>query len=429
MTDDRLIVPSGMTRRHFLGHLATTSLALPAIQFMSALEAHAQQVRKQNKSCILLWMGGGPSQLDTWDLKPESEKNGGEFKPISTAVPGIQICEHLPTVAKQMKHLSIIRSLDSKEGNHDRGTYLMHTGYAPNPTVLHPGFGAICSYELGEKLANFSLPHSIAISTPGHPAGFLGMSHSPFMVQNPNAPIANLQPPRGVDGLRLERRLQMLSLVENNFIAQRRGQAAADHKAVYSKTVRMMNSRYTRAFHLEDEPDAVRDAYGRNEFGAGCLMARRLVEMGVTFVEVGLGGWDNHNDIFKTLAKDNLPKLDKAMGHLVADLAHRGLLDNTLVVWMGEFGRTPRINQNAGRDHWPKSWSIVMGGAGIKGGQVIGATDKDGVEVTDRPVGVMDVIATMAKAMGIDPKTQYTTPRGRPIKVVDGGEPIAELIG
>ena len=189
-----------------------------------------------------------------------------------------------------------------------------------------------------------------------------------------------------------------------------------------------MNSQYTQAFKLDDEPAAVRDAYGRNNFGQGCLMARRLVETGVTYVEVSLGGWDNHADIFATLQRGNLPQLDKAMGTLVGDLADRGLLENTLVVWMGEFGRTPRINQNGGRDHWPRSWSIVMGGAGIKGGQAVGATDKDGVDIQDRELGVMDVIATMAKAMDIDLNTQYTTPNGRPYKIVDGAKPISELI-
>ena len=179
---------------------------------------------------------------------------------------------------------------------------------------------------------------------------------------------------------------------------------------------------------LKDEPKDVRDAYGTGSFGSGCLMARKLVEAGVTFVEVGLGGWDTHANAFDTLKNRLLPELDKGMGALVSDLAQRGLLESTMVVWMGEFGRTPRINQNAGRDHWPRSWSIVMGGGGLKGGKAVGATDKDGVDIVDRPVGVMDVVATMTQAMGIDPKTQYTTPRGRPIKVVDGGKPITELI-
>jgi hypothetical protein len=417
-----------MSRRHFLGHMATTAMALPAMQFMGALQANAATLRKNNKSCILLWMGGGPSHMDTWDLKPESEKNGGEFHPIATSADGVKICEHLPTVAQQMKHLNIIRSLNSKEGNHDRGTYMMHTGYAPNPTVVHPAFGSICSYELGEKVA-IDLPHCISINTPGEAAGFLGMTHAPFFIQNPNAPIANLLPPAGINEMRMARRLHMLGMVEDNFSSQRRGQSAVDHKAVYKKTIRMMNSQYTRALKLDDASPAEKERYGKNSFGAGCLMARRLVEMGVTFVEVALGGWDNHTDIFSTLSRNLLPQLDKGMGALVADLAASGLLENTLVVWMGEFGRTPRINQNGGRDHWPRSWSIVMGGGGMKGGQTIGSTDKDGVEVVDREVGVMDIIASMTKAMGIDLATQYTTPRGRPIKVVDGGQPIKELFG
>jgi hypothetical protein len=423
---DHLVTPRGMTRRHFLGHMATTAMALPAMQFVSALHANAAELKKNNKRCIVLWMGGGPSHMDTWDLKPESEKNGGEFKPMPTSASGVQICEHLPTVARQMKHLNIVRSLNSKEGNHDRGTYVMHTGYLPNPTVVHPSFGSICSFEMSDKVA-IDLPHCIAINSPGEPAGFLGMTHAPFFIQNPNAPVANLQPPKGIDEFRMNRRLKMLGLVEDNFIAQRRGQGAVDHKAVYRKTLRMMNSQYTRALKLDDVPDAEKERYGKNSFGAGCLMARRLVEMGVTYVEVSLGGWDNHTDIFNTLSRNLLPQLDKGMGNLVADLAASGLLENTLVVWMGEFGRTPKINQNGGRDHWPRGWSVVMGGAGMKGGQVVGATDKDGVEIVDRELGVMDLIASMTKAMGIPLDTQYTTPNGRPFKVVDGAQPIKEL--
>jgi hypothetical protein len=418
-----------MTRRHWLGHLASTALGVPAIQFFNSLEASAQQLRKNNRKCIVLWMGGGPSHLDIWDLKPDSEKNGGPFHPIDTSVPGIRISEHLPKMARHMHQLNIIRSLDSKEGNHDRGTYLMHTGYAPNPTVVHPGWGSVCAMELGERLEHFDLPHCIAINSPGIGAGFLGMSYAPFVVQNPNAPIANLQPPKDVEAWRMQRRLDMLGQVENQFAAQRKAQAAVDHKAVYAKTLRMMNSRYQDSFNLEQESPSVREAYGKGSFGSGCLMARRLVEKGVTYVEVALDGWDTHTNNFDTLSKRLLPELDKGMSALLGDLADRRLFESTTIVWMGEFGRTPRINQNAGRDHWPRSWSVVVGGGGMKHGQLIGATDKDGIDIVDRPVSVMDLIATMTKTMGINLQTQYTTPRGRPMKVVDGGQPIKELVG
>ena len=252
----------------------------------------------------MLWMGGGPSHLDIWDLKPDSEKNGGPFKPIDTSAPGVKITEHLPKVAKQMHHLNIIRSLDSKEGNHDRGTYLMHTGYAPNPTVVHPGFGSYCAVELGERLQNFDLPHCIAINSPGVGAGFLGMSYAPFVVQNPNAPIANLKPPRDVDEM-ADGAAAADARPGREAVCGRLAQvqAAVDHKAVYAKTLRMMNSQYQDTFNLEREPAAVRDAYGRGSFGSGCLMARRLVEQGVTYVEVSLDGWDTHANNFDTLSQ------------------------------------------------------------------------------------------------------------------------------
>jgi uncharacterized protein (DUF1501 family) len=287
----------------------------------------------------------------------------------------------------------------------------------------------VCAYEIGERSPGLGLPHCVAINSPGVGAGFLGMSYSPFVVQNPNAPVANLKPAGDVDPNRMARRLRMLGQVENQFIAQRRAQAAVDHKSVYEKTLRMMNSRHKDIFDLGTEPDKVRDAYGRSSFGSGCLMARRLVERGVSYVEVALDGWDTHANNFDALSRRLLPPLDQGMSALVADLADRGLLDSTLIVWMGEFGRTPRINQNAGRDHWPRCWSVVLGGAGLKSGRVVGATDRDGVEVTDRPVGVMDLIATMTRAMGIGLQTEYITPRGRPIKVVNDGKVISELIG
>ncbi len=417
----------GATRRHFLNHLATSAVALPAMNLLGGFSAHASMFRRATKSCIVLWMGGGPSQLDTWDPKPGSS-NVGEFAPISTSVPGIQISEHLPKLAQQMAHLNIIRSLNSNEGNHERGTYKMHTGHIPNPTVDHPGYGSVVARELGQG-DQATLPDCVAINGTRFDAGFLGMAYAPFEVDGARGRIQNLRLPRGVDSLRARRRKAILEQAESQFIAQRRGAAAKDHQVVYGRTYRLMTSPQTRAFSIADESSATREAYGaQTSFGAGCLMARKLVEQGVKFVEVGLGGWDNHNNIFSTLRDNRLPTLDRGMSALIVDLDRRGLLDSTLVVWMGDFGRTPRINANAGRDHWPRSWSVVMAGAGLAGGLVVGQTDADGVEVVDRPVAVPDIMATMLQAMDIPVDLEYTTPLGRPMKIVgEGGAPVEEL--
>ncbi len=427
---------STMTRRHAFRHLAAAAIASPASIFMSALHAQAAQAKKGAKRCILLWMSGGPSHLDTWDLKP-GQANGGPFQPIETAVPGISISPHMPTVAKQMKHIAVLRSLESREGSHERGTYLMHTGNLPVPTIEHPGFGSILSYELGSKLGEFPLPTCIAINGGGQGPGFLGMSHAPFVIGNPGGPIENMNLPGSlrlaggpvearIAQLRAMQREALWSEVEGRF-RKSRDLAAADHATVYQKTKMLLNSPLTAVFDLKDEPAQIKEAYGDNNFGRGCLLARRLVEKGVPFVEVQLGGWDTHDRNFDALSTNLHPTLDKGMGTLIADLDGRGLLNDTLVVWMGEFGRTPIINQNAGRDHWGRCWSIAMAGGGIKGGQAIGATSADGMEIADKPLKVMDIVATMSKAMGLNLDTIYTTPNGRPSKLIDGGAPVAEL--
>lgn len=424
-------VPAGMSRRHFMGHMASTALAVPAIEWTRAIEAHAAQLKQQGKSVILLWMSGGPATIDMWDMKPGTEA-GGEFRPTSTSVPGIQISELMSRTAKQMRHLAIIRSMSTREADHRRGRYKVHTGYVPNPSMEHPSFGAVTSYELGQKLRDFELPHFISISTPSEGAGFLGMAHAPFVVQNPGRPIQNLQPPGGLAAFRMNNRLKLLAMIEDQFIRQRRGLAAKDHHAVYDKTVRMMNSRRLDAFNLDRENDKTRMRYGETKFGRGCLMARRLVETGVTFVEVGLGGWDTHSDTFESHRTRLQPELDQGLSALVEDLARRGLLEKTLVVCMGEFGRTPRINQNAGRDHWARCWSVVIGGCGIRGGQVVGKTNRDGTAVEDRPLDIPDLLATCYTALGIPIDTSYETPNGRPYWVVNreaGAKPIRELIG
>ncbi len=430
------MINSGMTRRHYFRHLAASAIAAPGSLFLNSLHANAASLKKGQKRCILLWMSGGPSHMDTWDLKPGTA-NGGPFKPIETSAPGVMVSPNMPTIAKQMKHIAVLRSLNSREGSHERGTYLMHTGNLPVPTIEHPGFGSILSYELGTKLGDFPLPTCVAVNGGGFGPGFLGMSHAPFAIGNPGGPIENMNLPgslqvgttpidQRISQLRTMQREAMWRGLEGRFMKSQ-DQSAADHATVYKKTKGMIFSPMMQVFKLDDEPAKLKEAYGDNNFGRGCLLARRLVEQGVPFVEVQLGGWDTHAQNFDALTNNLQPTLDKGMGTLIADLDSRGLLQDTLVVWMGEFGRTPRINQDAGRDHWGRSWSIAMAGGGIKGGQAVGSTDADGVEIKDKPLKVMDIVATMSKAMGLNLDTSYTTPNGRPSKLVDGGSPIAEL--
>ena len=426
MNSSRLALPYGMTRRHFLNHLAASTMTLPALQFVSSVETHAKEIQKKQKACILLWMSGGPPTIDLWDLKPGS-KNGGEFKPIDTTGQ-MQISEHLPETAKMMKHLSIVRSMSTREADHGRGRYFMHTAYVPNPTVIHPTFGSVASYELGSKRKELEIPAFVAVGGASEGPGFLGMTNAPFTVDS-NGRIRNAEPDQVTSGARLKQRLDMLDVVETNFISSNRGQFGQDHKDVYKKAVNLMTSAQMEAFDVNKESEEVRECYGNDPFGRGCLMARRLVEAGVPFIEVDLGGWDLHNGVFNALKTQRLPVLDRAMGALTSDLADRGMIDNTVIVWMGEFGRTPRINQDVGRDHWAASWSVVIGGGGLKNGQAIGATDADGVGIDGKSYLPGDIWATAAHALGIPLDTVYTSKNGRPMKLANGGTAIKELIG
>jgi hypothetical protein len=414
-----------MSRRHFMQHLAMTTSVIPGMQFVSALHSHAAEVKKNQKACILMWMGGGPPTIDIWDLKPGS-KNGGEFKPINTSG-DLQISEHMPETAKQMKHLSVVRSMSTREADHGRGRYFMHTAYVPNPTVVHPSFGSVVSYEVGAKRKELEIPSFVSVDGGSEGAGFLGMVHSPFTVDS-NGNIRNSQV-AGVDDYRLNQRLQMLDVIESSFITSKRGDAPQAHKDVYQKAVNLMTSKQMKAFKVSEEPDALQEKYGKNGFGRGCLLARRLVEAGVPFVEVNMGGWDLHNDVFRQLSTARLPVLDKGIGALTEDLAQRGMLNDVTLVWMGEFGRTPRINQDVGRDHWAASWSVMIGGGGLKNGQAVGATDADGVGIEGTSYAPGDIWATVAYAMGIPLDTVHTSKRGRPMKIANGGKPIQELIG
>ena len=452
----------GMDRRHFLKHVATASaLAMPGMQFLQGLRAAAPKLKKENKSVIILWMGGGPATIDLWDLKP-GEQTGGEFKPIKTPASGVEISEILPTVASQFKHLSIVRSLMTNEGSHERGTVLMNTGRQPSPVVQYPSLGATASSLLTAK--DLPLPGFIGIGGTAQRIGpgFLGMMYAPFTVQNPSQPPQNIASPglgnRDETDERLRRRQRLFYTVEDNFnqgafphlrsnklrrtleerkaaeqedaaLREAAGSAAQSHAAIYKKAFDLTISPLRTVFEVKNEPPNVIEAYGgqRNNFGMGCLLARKLIEQGVTAVEVDLGGWDTHAGNFNKLRSDLGPKLDKGMGALVKDLINRGMWKNTVVVWMGEFGRTPRINQNAGRDHWARCWSIVLGGGAIQGGQIFGATSKDGMDVQSDKATIGDVFATLFKGLGVDPSTKVRDNLGRPLEIADG-KPLKGLV-
>jgi uncharacterized protein (DUF1501 family) len=418
-------VPRGMTRRHFLEHLAgSAALAVPAISLTNALRANAADLKRRHKAAILLWMGGGPATIDLWDLKPGAP-TGGEFKPISTSG-SQQICEHLPQVAKQMHHLSIVRSMSTREADHNRGRYFMHTGYVPDSNVEHPGYGSVISHMLAEQTATrgLEIPPFVAVGGGSVGPGFLGMTHAPFVV-NSNGDVRNLKTNMEIE--RLNQRMRMLNALETGFIKQRRGQLASDHAEVLEKTVNLMTSEQMQAFKVDREPQAMRERYGNTSFGRGCLMARRLIEQGVAFVEVDLGGWDTHQNNFTQLRNTKLPELDQAMSALVSDLDERGMLADTVILWMGEFGRTPRINSTAGRDHWARSWSVVLGGGGIQGGLAVGRTTADGTDVDSEPYNAQDLMATVCHALGISLETTFTSKNGRPLKIANGGKVIREL--
>jgi hypothetical protein len=417
--------PDNMNRRHFMKHLAMGSaITLPTLNFLNHLQANAAEVKRNEKACILLWLGGGAPTIDMWDLKPGS-KNGGEFKPISTKG-DLQICEHLPKIAQNMDKLSVVRSMSTREADHTRGRYYMHTAYVPNPTVVHPSFGSVVSYELGKQRKSLEIPSFISIGGGGESAGFLGMSHAPFVVTSEGR-IENAGE-NEVDKDRLAQRLSMLSEVEKNFMNSNRGELPSFHKDVYTQAVNLMTSKQMDAFNYRKEDPKVIEAYGNNPVGRGLLMARRLVEQGVPFVEVNTGGWDLHANVFDTLKNRQLPNIDQAISSLMEDLHQRGMGDNVVFACMGEFGRTPRINQDTGRDHWAASWSLLVGGGGLRSGLAVGETDKDGIGITSQSYLPGDLWATVSHALGIPLDTVHKSKRGRPMKLADGGQPIKELI-
>ena len=416
--------------------------AATASGWLGALARAAAPDPARKRACILLWMSGGPATIDLWDLK-SGHANGGPSKDLATAAPGLRITEHLPKLAAHGKSLAVLRGMSTKEGDHGRATYLMRTGTLPQGAIEFPTLGALAAKELENPAVDLPPFVSVApqrvFSQAAFSSGFLGPKYAPLIVADGQPAraggdvdallkVQNLDLPAGVTGPRADTRLSLMRDLERDFADSRPGATVESHKSAYEAAVRLMNPKTAKAFDLTEEKAELRDRYGRNLFGQGCLLARRLVERGVPFVEVTLDGWDTHGQNFDAV-KGLCGVLDPAWATLMTDLTERGLLETTTVIWMGEFGRTPKINAQKGRDHFAEAWSTVLAGGGIQGGQAVGSTSKDGTKVEDRPTTVPDLLATLCKALGIDPAKQNLSNVNRPIRIVEAtAKPVIEVL-
>lgn len=426
----------GRNRRNFLriGGLGTLGLSLPQLL---AAEAHAESAggpKARARSVLLVFLGGGLSHHDSFDLKPEAaEEIRGKYKPIDTNVPGLQIGELLPKMAQTMDKVCLVRSGAHNNDHHETATNWVLSGRFGTPFGDWPAMGAVAAHEFG---FDGMLPPYVAI--PRNPSftwelgksAFLGGRCESFKVGDPNDGnfrVRDLAPPQGMSEERLLRRQSYLRAVDR--LADRiEGSDAIDSYDQYQQRAASMvlSPQAREAFAIEKESDELRDRYGRNTFGQSCLMARRLVEAGVRFATVNYAGWDHHGKIFESLDK-KLPEFDLGFSALIEDMDRRGLLEDTLVVGMGEFGRTPKINKDAGRDHWGPAASLLFAGAGVRPGQVIGETDRDGAFVTDKPFAPADVAYTVLSSLGIDPRKNLFTGDGRPVEILDSGRLMTEL--
>jgi hypothetical protein len=410
------------------------SLSLTDLFRMQAAMAEGTNGAKA-KSIILLWMDGGPSQFDTFDPKLDAPSGmKSEFGAIKTNVPGLSVCELMPNMAKVMDKVTLVRTLSHNEGAHERACHTLLTGWHPNPSLIYPSMGSVVAKELG---SSGTLPPYVSI--PGNnfafgygQSGYLEAAFNPFSVggdpNNPNFSVRDVSLPNGLTMERLDGRRTLLQDVDSAFKRFESTPEAKSRDEFYQRAYNMISSPAAKkAFNIQEEPADMRDKYGRNNFGQGCLLARRLVEAGVRFITVTHGGWDTHADNAKSCKGHLVPPVDQGMAALIQDLEQRGLLKDTLVVWMGEFGRTPQINPLAGRDHWPNTGVAVFAGAGVPGGQVVGQTDIKGAEPKDRKISPEDIATTLYTKLGVQSDKVVETPQGRPSKIVDNGTYIKEL--
>ncbi len=434
-------------RRSLLRNFGLGVLGTSCARWLPSLAAEIAQDPRRRRHCILLWMSGGPSQTDTFDMKP-GHANGGEFKEVATSVPGLRFSEHLPKLGKFADQLAVVRSLTTKEGDHARGTYLVRTGHVPAGEVAYPSMACALAKELTYESV---LPNYVTVAPPRdiNPAafepGFLGARYAPAIVgggaayspdagnkdsKSPvNLKMEDLELPQNVNADEAARRLALWTTLEKKFLDGRHSNAFDTHNALYRKAADLMRPDVRAAFDLSGESDKVRAEYGPGVFGQGCLLARRLVERGVPFVEVALGnglGWDTHQDNFRRV-KTLSAELDSGWATLMSELKDRDLLKDTTILWISEFGRTPQINGNAGRDHFPAAWSCAFAGGGIRGGQAYGSTSADGTTVEEKQVGIGDVLSTLCSALGVPPDHENVTASNRPIKLAEGA-PIKDIL-
>lgn len=425
----------GASRREFIAGAAKTLLGVTAA---SHLGSRAFAVPGENTSplkqvptarnVIYLYMTGGMSHLDTFDPKPENKDVMGLTEVINTKVTGIRLSGNIPLIARQADKLAILRGMTSNQGAHEQGNYFMHTSYTLRSSIRHPAMGAWL--QKFQDRGNPSLPGSVMIGNDSrHPgAGFFESRFSPLMINDPESGISNVRVNSWLTEERFNSRLDISKQLDRKFAETYNLKNVRAYSDMYDDAVKMMKSEELKAFDLDAEPDALREKYGRDRFGQGCLLARRLVEHGVRFVEVSFGSWDTHNANF-TRVPELCDELDAAMSTLLSDLESRGMLNDTLVVLATEFGRTPEVNANDGRDHHPAGFTCVLAGGGIRGGQIHGATDERGDKVADQQVTIPDLNATIGYAVGLPLDQVLYSPSKRPFTVADKGKPVVSLFG
>jgi hypothetical protein len=428
----------GVSRRDFLRVGAVGALGLPALLHGEANAAPLGEARKRKgaraRSVVLVYLGGGLSHHDSFDPKPDAPAEvRGKYRPIDTVVPGLRVSEMVPQMARVMNRVTLVRSGAHNNDHHETATNWVMSGRFGSAFGDYPAIGAVVAHEMG---FTGQLPPYVAV--PRNPSftwelgksAYLGGRYESFKTGDPNAEnfkVQDVAPAEPITGRRAQRRQALLDAVDGLARRVEGNDQIATFDEFHQRAANMILSREARsAFSIEQEPDRLRDHYGRHTFGQSCLLARRLIERGVRFVTVNSGGWDHHARIWDGLGQ-RLPELDRGLSALIEDLHVRGLLADTLVLVMGEFGRTPKINKDVGRDHWAPAASLLFAGAGVREGHVIGATDKQGAYVTRRPVAPGDVACTVYEALGIDPRKMLVTPDGRPIEVLDKGETIKEL--